>query len=169
MFVAFRGFSFHSNFISHDLSLRVTWKCITKRNRLLFWLTLIVNWSNQSRCLHMRMWIVIEKMFTKVLFFSAYQVFRQTWLWWSGFRFEPILANTSATPKNTTYIKGGQKLLKNNHLTYFTKVQSDTLCIPWFSDTTLQVFCSKSIELLKIKKLNHICRCSMMTICHVGW
>ena len=117
----------------------------------------------------MRMWIVIEKMFTKVLFFSAYQVFRQTWLWWSGFRFEPILANTSATPKNTTYIKGGQKLLKNNHLTYLTKVQFDTLFIPWFSDTTLQVFFSKSIELLKIKKLNHICRCSMMTICHVGW
>ena len=34
-----------------------------------------------------------------------------TWLWWLGFRLEPILATA---PKNDAHFKNGQ--LKNNHL-----------------------------------------------------
>ena len=34
-----------------------------------------------------------------------------TWLWWFGFRLEPILATA---PKNDAHFKNGQ--LKNNHL-----------------------------------------------------
>jgi len=50
-----------------------------------------------------------------------------TWLWWFGFRLEPISDKDQATAIIVALFKNGQKWHKNNHLATFSKDQSKSL------------------------------------------